>query len=277
MPGGGGLGVGDRSVKQILISGLLIALVAGIDYATGAQFEVAALYVAAVMYAAWSGGRLCGLSATAFATAAIVALGAIQGSPYASHFYFAVNVVNKALILLAVALVVARARQDHMLATENARTDPLTRLANRRAFEERLTLETRRRARDPAALGCAFVDIDDFKDVNDRLGHDVGDAVLVAVAQSIGGHLRATDLAARLGGDEFCVLLSGIRREEALAVVNRIRDDLLAAMKKGGWGVTFSIGLAFVDDAQATPAELIAQADRLMYEAKRSGKNRIAA
>lgn len=271
------MGVGDTSVKQLLISGLLIALVAGIDYATGAQFEVAALYVAAVMYAAWSGGRLCGLTATAFATAAIVALGAIHGSPYASHFYFAVNVVNKALILLAVAFVVARARQDHMLATENARTDPLTRLANRRAFEERLTLETRRRARDPASLGCAFVDIDDFKDVNDRLGHDVGDAVLVAVAQSIGGRLRATDLAARLGGDEFCVLLPGIRREEALAVVNRIRDDLLAAMKKGGWGVTFSIGLAFVDDTQATPAELIAQADRLMYEAKRSGKNRIAA
>jgi diguanylate cyclase (GGDEF)-like protein len=251
--------------------------VAGLDYATGALFEVAALYVAAVMYAAWSGGRTCGLAAAALATAAIVVLGLIQGSPYSSPFYFAVNVVNKALIVVAIAFVVARARQDHMLATENARTDPLTRLANRRAFEERLTLEARRRAREPQALGCAFVDIDDFKEVNDRLGHDVGDAVLVAVAQAIAARLRGADLAARLGGDEFCVLLPGIRREEALAVTNRIRDELMAAMEKGGWSVTFSIGLAMVEGADATPAELIAQADRLMYEAKRNGKNRIAA
>lgn len=271
------MGIDTALVRPFLISALLIALVAGLDYATGSQFEVAALYVAAIMYAAWSGGRTCGLAAAALATAAIVVLGLVQGSPYSSFLYFAINVVNKALIAVAVAFVVARARQDHMLATENARTDPLTRLANRRAFEERLTLEARRSAREPAALCCAFVDIDDFKEVNDQLGHDVGDAVLVAVAQAIAARLRGADLAARLGGDEFCVLLPGIGREEALAVTNRIRDELLAAMEKGGWAVTFSIGLAMVDGVGASPAELIAQADRLMYEAKRSGKNRIAA
>jgi diguanylate cyclase (GGDEF)-like protein len=267
----------DEFASLTLRAVLPALLVAVVDYATGKQFEVAALYVAVVMYASWVGGVKFGLLAAAVSASAIIFLGLYQGFPYDSTFYFIVNVVNKVFILAAVALAVSRARRNHVEAIGYARTDPLTNLANRRAFEERLVLECHRRNRTGAKIACAYIDVDDFKTVNDTLGHEIGDAVLVAVAQTVTGHLRSTDLAARLGGDEFSVLLPGTGRDEAMTVIGRIRDGLLEAMKDQNWTVTFSIGLAIVEDSHAAPADLLAQADRLMYEAKRGGKNRIAA
>ena len=154
-----------------------------------------------------------------------------------------------------------------------ARTDPLTGLLNRAAFSERLDAATA--SIDPAAPPAVlFVDVDDFKGVNDSLGHAVGDDLLIAVAGRLTGDVRAEDVVARLGGDEFAVLLSEADDERLRDVAGRLLTSLRAPMVLGGTtlSVTASVGGAL--GAPGDTAEtLLHRADTAMYEAKRTGKD----
>ncbi|MBJ7451662.1 MAG: GGDEF domain-containing protein, partial [Blastococcus sp.] len=154
-----------------------------------------------------------------------------------------------------------------------ARTDPLTGLLNRAAFSERLAAATA--SVDPAAPPAVlFVDVDDFKGVNDSLGHAVGDDLLVAVAGRLTGDVRAGDVVARLGGDEFAVLLSEADDERLRDVAGRLLTSLRAPVVLGG--TTLSV-TASVGGALGTPGDtaetLLHRADTAMYEAKRGGKD----
>jgi diguanylate cyclase (GGDEF)-like protein len=154
--------------------------------------------------------------------------------------------------------------------------DHLTGLANRALFVERMAQA--HRAHAPMAV--MFIDLDDFKVVNDELGHDAGDDVLVAFARRLEGSLRAGDLAARLGGDEFAVLVEQPgRREDELAVAERVLAALGTPFAVGNrrFTVRASIGLASGDPTSYTVDELMANADLAMYAAKHSGKNRVTA
>ena len=154
-----------------------------------------------------------------------------------------------------------------------ARTDALTQIANRRAFIEAASLELERARRHGRPLTVAYVDCDDFKRVNDKLGHAEGDALLVTVAQTLRGATRAVDAVARLGGDEFGLILPETDAVMAGAILARLRTTLLAAMDRhGGWQVGFSIGAAVFLRAPGDVDELMARADELMYAAKREAK-----
>lgn len=157
-----------------------------------------------------------------------------------------------------------------------AHHDPLTGLPNRRAFELALVRHlalARRYGGDGALL---LLDLDRFKRVNDEHGHLVGDRVLVAAAAALRGRVRETDTVARLGGDEFAVLLAKASPDDARGVAR----SLVAAIAEetagdAGRRVTASVGLAVVEDgAELTPEALIARADRAMYEAKATGRDR---
>jgi len=154
-----------------------------------------------------------------------------------------------------------------------ARTDPLTGLLNRAAFSERLVAATA--AVDPATPPAVlFVDVDDFKDVNDSLGHADGDDLLVAIAGRLTGDVRAEDVVARLGGDEFAVLLAEADDERLRDVAGRLLTSLRAPVALSGrtLSVTASVGGAL--GAPGDTAEtLLHRADTAMYEAKRSGKD----
>ena len=170
----------------------------------------------------------------------------------------------------------------HEVVERQAIEDGLTGLANRRRFEERLTDEIERARRFPGqALGLVMLDIDDFKAVNDRLGHVAGDEVLRAVAGAIGEGRRETDLAARYGGEELALILPGADLDGAMRAAERIRravehlDLALPGPDDGPLRVTLSAGVAvFGHGAEDAPA-LVAAADDALYEAKRSGKNRV--
>jgi diguanylate cyclase (GGDEF)-like protein len=154
-----------------------------------------------------------------------------------------------------------------------ARTDALTQIANRRAFIEAASLELERARRHGRPLTVAYVDCDDFKRVNDRLGHAEGDALLVTVAQTLRTATRAVDAVARLGGDEFGLILPEADAAMASAILARLRTTLLAAMARhGGWQVGFSIGAAVFLRAPGDVDDLMARADELMYAAKREAK-----
>jgi diguanylate cyclase (GGDEF)-like protein len=165
----------------------------------------------------------------------------------------------------------------HRVVQQQAVTDELTDLANRRRFQQALEAEIRRARRFGGSVGLLLVDLDNFKQINDRFGHQLGDRVLVATADALRRRIRDTDLAARMGGDEFALLLPHTDLAGSLALAQGVRAEIEAA---GGAtptsGLTASVGVAVYPDA-GTADELIEAADRALYLAKARGRNRVAA
>ncbi len=159
-------------------------------------------------------------------------------------------------------------------------TDPLTGLLNRRYLEERLAEELRRSERQNYAMSFVMIDIDDFKFYNDQNGHPAGDLALEMTAQCLKSVLRGADVASRYGGEEFCILLPQTKLDEAIAIAERIRRRVERTRFPHGKTqplnmVTVSIGVSALDETLNTPAAIIGAADRALYLAKRTGKNRV--
>jgi diguanylate cyclase (GGDEF)-like protein len=160
--------------------------------------------------------------------------------------------------------------------THQAFHDTLTGLANRPMFIERTRQALARGRRDGSTLAVLFLDLDDFKEINDSLGHSAGDEVLLAVAQRLDGAIRSSDTAARIGGDEFAVLLEGAGSQEAADAAQRVLDLLGAPACVSGREIALrssvGVSVAVAGDAR-TAEELIRDADAAMYTAKREGKD----
>jgi diguanylate cyclase (GGDEF)-like protein len=181
--------------------------------------------------------------------------------------------------LAAQAAIAVENARLHVIVQRQAITDELTELANRRYFMETLDTELRRAERFDEPLALVFADLDDFKNVNDRHGHHVGDAVLRAFADVLRGRIRAIDLAARLGGEEFAIILieTDLRGAEALAESLRSAVAALEVQIDGGPPVRITASFGVADYPQTRgAAELMAAADRALYRAKREGKNRVS-
>lgn len=171
-------------------------------------------------------------------------------------------VVSSAVVgLCAVAL-----RLD--VALHDSSHDHLTGLLNRRAFDERLADGCARAARYGWPFGLILLDVDRFKDVNDRFGHPTGDAALRAVGAELRHHLRLGDAAARLGGDEFAVLVSNLHEASATELIRRIEVALAGAVP--GAAITLSAGVAIAPRHGETPTALYHRADQDLYERKRA-------
>jgi len=178
-----------------------------------------------------------------------------------------------AFILLAM----AKERTEHRHKTA-ALVDPLTGIANRRAFLQDGEAQLKRQAADPRPTAVMLLDLDNFKSINDRFGHAVGDRVLEIFAEVAGRCMRRIDLFGRLGGEEFAGLMRDITRERALAVGEDIRARFAEATRDvDGRPVlaTVSIGIVLSYDAALDLSALLAQADRALYRAKDSGRNRV--
>jgi diguanylate cyclase (GGDEF)-like protein len=156
-----------------------------------------------------------------------------------------------------------------------ARKDMLTGAANRRLFFELAEVEIRRSRRYKHPFTLAYIDLDNFKKVNDTQGHNAGDNVLKVVVETIRKNIREIDLISRLSGDEFVILLPETNLSQAKVVIERTQKGLLFAMQKNSWPVTFSIGVITFEKVPSTADEMVKVADNLMYEVKKSGKNNI--
>ena len=173
--------------------------------------------------------------------------------------------------------VSARHRSEERLA-HLAFHDPLTGLPNRATVEEQLERELARAVREDGTVAVLYVDLDQFKLVNDSLGHAAGDRVLVEVADRIRALTRGGDLLARMGGDEFLLLCPGLAAAESGATASRILDSLNASLVIDGaeFQVGASIGIAVGPHDGRTAAELFKRADAAMYQAKRAGRDSFA-
>src|SRR5205807_9874806 len=173
---------------------------------------------------------------------------------------------------------ISRVERECQLLSE-AETDPLTGIGNRRRLSAALTSGLAHAERHCESLAVIEVDLDHFKVVNDRLGHDAGDQVLRAVAKTLEDLVRPYDTVVRVGGDEFIVVCPGTDAVGASALAERLRQGIPDACRSvfEGWAQTASVGWAiFPLDRDAAP-QLLEQADRALYAAKRAGRDRVMA
>jgi len=180
------------------------------------------------------------------------------------------------MTIAAIVIRVMRAHVETLIArlSDAARTDPLTRLPNRRGFRELLDLELERARRNGAPMSVLAGDLDHFKDVNDRAGHHVGDAVLQQVAELLREGVRRLDAPARIGGEEFAVILPGSDAQTAFAVAERLRCHVRDAFADASVPITISFGVASHPRHAETASSLVRAADEALYGAKASGRNR---
>ncbi|MGI9095473.1 MAG: bifunctional diguanylate cyclase/phosphohydrolase [Thermoleophilaceae bacterium] len=185
--------------------------------------------------------------------------------------------VGMGTLLVTAALIwTMRERAESLIARlyNAARTDPLTKLLNRRGFRELLDLELERARRSELAMTVLVGDLDHFKKVNDRSGHPAGDAALKRIAHVLESVKRQIDTASRVGGEEFALILPDTDQAKALIAAERLRCAVLDEFADDSVPITISFGIASFRDHGETAASLLRAADDALYEAKESGRNR---
>ena len=198
---------------------------------------------------------------------------AITGSNEIAHLATGFNAM---LVELQRRDELTRRAEEQLL--EQARTDALTGLPNRRLLKERLSQSLALAYRQGSMIALLYIDLDGFKLVNDSLGHSVGDLLLCEVSTRLRSRVRTADTLARVGGDEFTVILNDLKhKEEAAIVAHSLLESLATLFNIEDHDITIgaSIGISVLADGKAGGADLLRQADSAMYAAKRSGRNRI--
>lgn len=255
---------------------LLIVAVSLLDYATGTQISFLPFYMLPVALVTWYVGRRAGLLVTALSMAAwMIAYAAVAplhlNTPDA---YW--NLIIRSGVFLIVAVGLAEMKRALDSEKDLARTDTITGAGNSRAFNERIEQTILNASRYKHAFTGAYIDVDNFKAVNDHYGHSTGDFCLRVIVDIIRRNTRNTDFVARLGGDEFAILMPETNVEQARIVISRLREMLLEAMQHNGWPATFSIGVVTYNVPPDNADDFIKTADALMYSVKNNGKNAIS-
>lgn len=261
-----------RPLLGIVSAVILLALVSAADFLSGPNISFALFYLLIVASVAWITQDL----RTALATAVFCALVWLTAESFTLGANMPIllwNAATRLVSLLTIGFVIARLMQALDAEQRLARTDFLTGTLNARAFYELTEAEVARSLRFKHPLALVYVDLDDFKVVNDRLGHAAGDSVLRAVATTLKSTLRETDRVARIGGDEFVLLLPETDAEAAGKAMQKVSAAVTRAMEERGWPVTFSIGIAAYESPPRDVDALIRVADKAMYDAKAAGKN----
>jgi diguanylate cyclase (GGDEF)-like protein len=259
----------SRARHEILAIALglgLIGLGFVLDLTTGRDLSLSLVYVAGAALMTWAGSLRVGVLGAAGAAGAVLGDGLWNSVAVGTAL---TNAVTALVLLLATVAVVDRMHASKVREASRARFDPLTGLPNRRACEERSTVEIARLQRRGGSLSVAFLDFDGLKRINDARGHAAGDAALVHLANSAQAVLRPTDLLSRVGGDEFVLLLPDTDYDEATAVIRRIQGRL--AQADGGEPASITAGLVTWHRAPQSIEQLFVEADALMYSAKRGG------
>lgn len=262
--------------EKCLIVTLVASLFLGfIDYLMGPELSFSVFYTMPIMLATWYGGKKTGLILAILSACIWLSVDLLTNTEYSSLLVAVWNTLVRLSFFIIIWWLLLVLHEKLILEESLADTDPLTGLANRRFFQEQLEREHARAKRHPEPFTIAYFDLDNFKYVNDTMGHDVGDELLQIVASNLSKSVRSTDFAARLGGDEFSVLFPILDADTATAVLTKLQGELLESMKEKSWPVTFSIGVVTFTQVMDTSRDMIKLVDDLMYEVKKSGKNNI--
>jgi diguanylate cyclase (GGDEF)-like protein len=268
----------DKNSQKVLTGFLcvvLVFLIGVIDYQTGYELAFSLFYLIPICLATWVSGRDLGLLVSILSACEWYLADVLSGHIYTSSLIYLWNTGIR-LGFFAVATIMLAALRESLDHERNlSRTDHLTGAANTRAFLEMIQSETDRYERYHHPFTVVYIDLDNFKAVNDRYGHLVGDKVLHAIVADVRKRLRKTDVLGRLGGDEFGLLLPETGQEAAQVVVKKIRDGILSAMQLRKLPVTASLGVVTCQGVPKSAEILIKAADDLVYSIKNHGKDGI--
>lgn len=266
-----------RSYKYVWrLSVLMVLLLTGLVVVFGDIVFLEPFYAIPITLASWYGSRKSGILLTLFSALILVLVKVLVVQDRIGIYRYMLESFSYIMAYLSLAIIITNFRTVHGLEVIAADTDDLTSINNARGFYIELANELVRSCRYDHVFSLAYLDIDDFKYINDSLGHSEGDRLLVEVANCLKISLRKTDTAARLGGDEFACLFPETEQEEAKIAFEKAINMLRKRMKEQGWPVSFSAGLVTFGTLPNDIREAIKVADELMYSVKNGEKNNIA-
>ena len=260
---------GQSETRLIILGLLAVGLLGMIDRIAENQLLSCMFCFIPIMLVTWFGGIWIGIMTSVAGTLVILSTYLVTGT---STSYWNTGVKLGSFLMLASVLSALKSSLEHE--REFGRTDFLTGIANRRSFTELAEMEIHRARRYDRPFTMIYIDLDDFKMVNDRFGHAMGDKLLRSLAQAIHKKIRTTDLVARLGGDEFGILLPETGSEVAELIVRRLQDAGVTLQKKG-CPMPFSMGVVTFLEPPASVDEILTTSDTVMYAAKKNGKHGI--
>jgi len=257
---------------KVIVDLALVCLVVWIDTLSVHSMNVVFLYLVPAGLAAWAGGYIHGIAASVFCGLMVVTSGYISGAYPGGPVGVGWNVASLVLMLLLFSSLVAAISRILKYEQGSAHTDPLTGLANRRLLNEYFKGEVERARRYKRPISIMYIDIDNFKAVNDRFGHAAGDRMLKGMAWILVKSTRKADTPARIGGDEFALILPETMENGVRSVEKRIREKFMALAKRYRWPVGLSIGAAVSAKPGGSIDALLEKADGLLYQVKGAGK-----
>jgi len=260
-------------LKLLAIGAGILAVIAWLDWMSGPTYSFAIFYLLPIYFVTWYLGAGAGLG---FSIASVMTMFAIDLHTIPLSMWDRIltwDRAGKLVFFLVTTLLLSRLRDVYRRERDASRIDPLTGIANRRAFFDFAERERIRAARYLRPITIAYIDVDDFKEVNDRWGHGTGDVVLTEIAQTLKRHIRGTDIVARMGGDEFILLLPEADKSSARTAIHKVHQLLLELVKELNVPISFSIGAVTFRSSVASADEMVRAADSAMYSAKNSGKD----
>ena len=264
-----------NKIFVIAIGFAFIVLVGIFDYLTGYEVAFSLFYFIPISLITWFTSQRAGTIASLVCAIVSLIAAVAAGASYSHPLIYVWNTLITLSIFVIITYLLSSIRRLLEYERELASTDYLTGAVNSRVFYDLLQKEINRSQRYKNPFTIAYIDLDNFKTLNDDFGHNIGDQVLRFVVNQVKKLLRKTDVVSRLGGDEFALLLPETNQESAQVVLSKLQCDILAEMQQNNWQVTLSIGVLTCTDAPFAAEEVVKMVDDLMYSVKRDRKNGI--
>lgn len=264
----------DRSLLFWIITSIVLVGVLGIvDYLTGNEFSFSLFYLIPISLTTWYANPALGLSISLLSAVTWLVADISVGENFSHPIIYFWNTLIRFGFFIVVTYLISELKKAQNAVNNLARTDHITGTINSRYFHELLGIELGRSSRYNRPFTLVYLDLDNFKQVNDRFGHNEGDQLIGFIANELKRQLRNTDFISRLGGDEFAILFPETGQREAEVVMSKIYSHLTLQLGQKFPFVTFSAGAVTYNATPNSTEETIKIADELMYSVKNSTKN----
>jgi diguanylate cyclase (GGDEF)-like protein len=270
----------DRHARVVMLglAAFGVVVIGAVDYFSGQEISasVSFFYLGPFALAAWYVGRFAGVAISLIFGVGWYIADIVSDSQYSHHTIPIWNAFIRFAFCLVMSLLLTALRASSLHQRHLAETDGLTELYGRRAFENRLEHDLALAQRHKSAVTLAYLDLNNFKAVNDTYGHNEGDRVLRTTGRVLKDSVRLADTAARIGGDEFALVLPDTDNLGAQQVIANLARGLQKALTSSKLEVGFSIGVVTFLNPDLSVARAVDAADAVMYEVKRKGKGTVA-
>lgn len=259
-----------KKTPKLILGIFLLGGVAALDFFTGSELSFSLFYLIPIAFFSFAFSASVGIG-MAFISAAIWLLVEVLTANSVETFAYLWNTIIRLGFFLLPAIMLKSLEQERI----HARTDFLTGAINNRYFNELLEREIERSLRYNHPFTIAFIDLDNFKTINDTFGHLYGDKMLRTLAERMKSHLRKTDIIARVGGDEFAILLPETGEKEARTAISNLFAKIAEETAVKKWPLTFSVGVLTLSSPNISADKILGIVDKMMYVVKNTGKNNI--